>query len=79
MQDNVNHPAHYTQGKIECIDALESMVSSFDDPVAASLAWQVVKYIWRHPHKGKPMEDLRKAGWYLTRLFQHYGGEAHEA
>lgn len=75
MNDNVNHPAHYTKGKVECIDALESMISSFEDPVAASLTWQVVKYMWRHPHKGNREEDLRKASWYLIRLMEHYRRE----
>ena len=66
--DPVNHPSHYTQGGIECIDALTSMIDSFQDPNDAALSWQVVKYVWRHPHKGKPLQDLEKARWYLDRL-----------
>lgn len=74
--DMVNHPSHYTFGKVECIDALESMAegynvfgSSKEGPcVFASLAWQVVKYIWRAPLKGKMHEDLMKAKFYLERL-----------
>lgn len=70
--DAVNHPAHYTQGGIECIDALSAMVTGYPDPVNATLAWQVVKYIWRHPFKGKPLEDLKKARFYLDRLIDKY-------
>lgn len=74
--DMVNHPSHYTFGKVECIDALESMAEGynvFGSPkegpcVFASLAWQVVKYIWRAPLKGKMHEDLMKAKFYLERL-----------
>lgn len=74
--DMVNHPSHYTFGKVECIDALESMAegynvfgSSKEGPcVFATLAWQVVKYIWRAPLKGKMHEDLMKAKFYLERL-----------
>lgn len=74
--DMVNHPNHYTFGKVECIDALESMAegynvfgSSKEGPcVFATLAWQVVKYIWRAPLKGKMHEDLMKAKFYLERL-----------
>ena len=74
--DMVNHPNHYTFGKVECIDALESMAegynvfgSSKEGPcVFAALAWQVVKYIWRAPLKGKMHEDLMKAKFYLERL-----------
>ena len=66
--DAVNHPSHYNQGGIECIDALDAMVSGYPDPVAAALTWQVGKYIWRHPFKAKPLEDLKKARFYLDRL-----------
>ena len=70
--DMVNHPSHYTQGGIECIDALTAMVSPYSDANDAALSWQVVKYIWRHPFKHKPLEDLQKARWYLDRLIALY-------
>ena len=66
--DAVNHPQHYTNGRIECIDALTSMISGFTDPNDAALSWQVVKYVWRHPFKGNALQDLKKARWYLDRL-----------
>lgn len=71
-ENAVDHPTHYCQGSIECIDALNAMVEGWFDPVAAVLAWQTVKYIWRHPFKGKPVEDLKKAQFYLERLVQQY-------
>lgn len=76
--DPVNHPAHYTQGAVECIDALESMAMGYTDPVAAGLAWQVVKYVWRCPLKGKPREDARKAHFYLCRLMNRLEELEHE-
>ena len=71
-ENAVDHPQHYNQGSIECIDALNAMVEGWFDPVSAVLAWQTVKYIWRHPFKGKPVEDLKKAQFYLERLVQQY-------
>ena len=71
-ENAVMHPQHYNRGSIECIDALNAMVEGWDNPVAAVLAWQTVKYIWRHPFKGKPVEDLKKAQFYLERLVQQY-------
>ena len=68
--DMVNHPAHYTAGSVECIDALESMSVGYQNTVQAALAWQVVKYIWRSPLKGKQLEDLQKAQFYLNRLIE---------
>ena len=38
VQDMVNHPAHYTAGSVECIDALESMAMGYQDPVQGGLA-----------------------------------------
>ena len=68
----VVHPPHYTAGSIECIDALNAMVESWNDPVAAVMAWQAAKYIWRSPFKGNPKQDIEKAFFYLNRLIKQY-------
>lgn len=64
--DPVNRPRHYTQGGIECIDAIEAAVIDLRGP-EAFLTGQVIKYIWRWKHKGGT-EDLEKAQWYVARL-----------
>ena len=48
------------------------MVSGCKDPIDACLSWQVVKYVWRHNLKGKPLQDLKKAQYYLNRLIDKY-------
>ena len=68
----VNHPSHYTSGKIECIDAIECAVDSYDDPKAAFLVGQVIKYLWRAPLKGAYRQDIEKAQWYLDRLVAQF-------
>lgn len=68
----VVHPPHYTAGSIECIDALNAMVENWHDPVAAVMAWQAAKYIWRSPFKGNPKQDIEKAIFYLNRLIKQY-------
>lgn len=68
--DPVNHPAHYTLGGIEVIDAIEAWKLTF------KLA-NVIKYVARADHKGKPLEDLKKAQWYLNReIAQREAAEA---
>tara|TARA_Y100000034_G_C6531323_1_gene228938 strand:- start:10 stop:225 length:216 start_codon:yes stop_codon:yes gene_type:complete len=57
----VNHPKHYNQGKIEVIDAIEDWDLNFCEG-------NVIKYVARHRHKGEPMQDLKKALWYIERL-----------
>ena len=64
--DMVNHPAHYIGGGIECIDAIEAMLST--EEFHGFLKGQVVKYTWRSNHKGNAIEDCRKAQWYQNRL-----------
>ena len=67
--DMVNHPPHYTQGGVECIDAMEASM----DPVefAGYLKGCVIKYLWRFEKKWNPVEDIRKAVFYLDRLEKH--------
>jgi len=65
VQDNVNHPEHYTQSRLECIDAIEGLGLDFHQA-------QVLKYVYRHRYKSseleKQLEDLHKAEYYLKRL-----------
>lgn len=64
--DNVNHPAHYTAGGVECIDALEAATEGLQGIVAVCAA-NAIKYIWRFSRKNGA-EDIDKAIWYLNRL-----------
>jgi hypothetical protein len=61
----VNSPAHYNQGNIEVIDAIEDWGLDFN-------AGNVVKYVSRHQHKAEPLEDLKKARWYLDRIIEGF-------
>ena len=65
MNDSVNHPAHYTQGEIECIDAIQAALTP--EEFAGYCKGNALKYIWREQHKGGA-ESLLKAQWYLDRL-----------
>jgi len=67
--DNINHPSHYTQGKIECIDAIEESTKGLLGIAAVCVA-NVIKYIWRYKFKNGT-EDLKKARWYLDKLIDH--------
>ena len=68
MADIINHPPHYTLGKIEVSDFIEDKELNFN-------LGNVVKYVARAGHKkssgksldAKALEDLKKAQWYLNR------------
>lgn len=67
--DVVNHPSHYTDGKIEVIDFIEDKKLNFHRGNA-------VKYIARAGKKNpeKEIEDLEKARWYIDREIKRLGG-----
>ena len=60
MNDPVNRPPHYTKhpSGVEAIEITEHF--NFNKGNA-------IKYIWRSSDKGKEVEDLRKARWYIDR------------
>ena len=65
MSDNVNHPSHYETNGIECIDAM--VASQGAECVMNYCLCNAFKYIWRCQHKGKRVEDIQKAVWYLNK------------
>lgn len=60
--DQVNHPSHYTDGKIEVIEYIEDKKLDF-------CLGNAIKYISRagKKDKSKTIEDLKKAIWYIER------------
>ncbi len=65
---DVDHPPHYTAGKIECIEAIEAATTGLEGLEAVCTA-NVIKYVWRWKRKNG-LQDLEKAKWYLDRLIQ---------
>lgn len=68
QEDRVNSPSHYTRGKQEVIDTIEESIQDAPTPIQGMLQAQVLKYMLRVWLKDNPLEDLKKAQWYLTRL-----------
>ena len=66
--DVVNKPEHYNTGNIECIEAIRESMSP--EAYKGYLKGNCLKYLWRYDYKGKPSEDLEKAGWYLNSLIK---------
>lgn len=72
--DPVNHPAHYTKGKIEVADFIADQKLNFDRGNA-------VKYVCRAGSKDpdKEIQDLEKAIWYINHEIKTLKGEANDA
>jgi hypothetical protein len=62
----VENPDHYNTGAIEAIEAIKASMPP--EQFFGYLKGNVMKYLWRYDYKEKPIEDLRKADWYLNRL-----------
>ena len=66
--DAVNHPSHYTAGKVECIDALDAATTGLNG-FEGYCTGNIIKYLWRWKKKNG-LQDLEKAKWYLERLIK---------
>lgn len=64
--DVVNSPPHYKTGGIEAIEGIEASMGP--EAFAGYAKGSCLKYLWRYEKKGKPLEDLKKARWFLDRL-----------
>jgi hypothetical protein len=63
--DDINHPVHYTAGKVECIDAIEAALTP--EEYRGYLKGNILKYTWRERQK-EGDKAMGKARWYLDRL-----------
>lgn len=70
--DMVNHPPHYTQGAIECIDAMVAVRGA--EAVATYCELAAFKYLWRCGLKDDPIRELGKAQWYITKAMELRNG-----
>ena len=66
-EDLVNSPPHYNKGAIECIDAIEAMLTH--EEYIGYLRGNSLKYRWRFRYKNG-IQDLEKAEWYERRLME---------
>ena len=70
-KDMVNHPPHYNQRNIECIDAI---AAATDEGFQYYLQGNIIKYLWRYRYKNGA-EYLKKAQWYLSKLIDITDGK----
>ena len=78
MNDRVEHPPYYQDADgsgIECFDVMRAMVG--DSGFGSSLKCNALKYLWRAGEKPgtDPVEDLKKAQFYIGQLIEEYESE----
>ena len=66
--DMVNKPPHYADRKIEVIDVMEDTMTH--EGYKGYLEGAIIKYIMRFKVKENPLQDLKKARWYLDQLIK---------
>lgn len=66
--DQINHPDHYTVGGIETLAILKAKLTR--EGYLGFIKGNIIKYITRSGHKGKELEDLKKAQFYLNALIK---------
>ena len=70
-----NHPSHYTVGGVETLDVIEAKLSQSE--FQGYCLGNILKYLMRAGYKGKQLEDLKKAQFYLNRMIDSYEGSNH--
>lgn len=66
--DPVNKPAHYTVNGVEAIEVIEAIAEQY--AVGEYHIGSCLKYLYRAPHKGRELQDLKKARWFLDRAIK---------
>ena len=66
--DEVEKPAHYNFGKFETIDIIVDTLGEYD--AINYCHGNVLKYVIRSRHKGRPIQDCEKAVWYLNKMIE---------
>ena len=66
--DPVNRPAHYNLGGVECIDYIKQVLGK--EGFIAYCQGNMIKYQHRYRYKNKPVEDMKKAQYYLNRMIE---------
>ena len=66
--DSVNSPPHYQNGTMETIEIMENQMSV--ERFLGYLEGSIIKYISRYEYKKNPLEDLKKADWFLRKLIE---------
>lgn len=64
--DSVNHPQHYNQNGIECFDVISAFFGK--EALEDFCLGNALKYLMRCQHKGKYIEDLKKAKFYIEKI-----------
>lgn len=68
IKDDINHPSHYAQGSIECIDAM--IAAKGKEAVINFAELSAFKYLWRSDIKENKIKDLKKAKWYIEKVIE---------
>lgn len=64
--NDIHHPKHYDNGKVECIDWIEEMLTP--EEFKGYLKGAALKYQFRCENKEDAQKDLEKAKWYISKL-----------
>ena len=67
-KDLVNHPPHYNNGGVECIEYIKQQLGS--EGFRSYLEGSIIKYIHRFKFKNQNIRDLEKSVWYTNRLIE---------
>ena len=74
MWEEINSPSHYNNNTMETISLIKNSMKVLE--YEGYLKGNIIKYVSRHKYKGKALQDLKKARWYLNRLIEELENES---
>jgi hypothetical protein len=67
-KEMVNHPDHYNNGSMECIDAMVGAYGEYSTAEFCKI--NAFKYLWRLGHKDDEAQEIGKIKWYLDKYLE---------
>jgi len=70
IPQHLREPEYYSYGAKEAIEIMADL-----GVLEEYCVGNIIKYLYRYKHKGKPLEDIQKAGRYIEILMSHLGNK----
>lgn len=74
MKESVNHPDHYNQNGVECLDVIKAAIGT--NGLRQFMIGNAIKYLFRAEHKGQYLEDMKKARFYIDETIKIHEDES---
>lgn len=76
-KEMVNHTSRYNQNGIECFEVIRAAIGT--EGLRHFMIGNAIKYVFRAEHKGKYLEDMKKARFYIDYVIKIHESDETES